>query len=416
MKSENLTVKGFRKYILLVAAALLGVMASAQNQTSSPFSRYAYGDMNDNVPIAYRGMGSVGIGMRNNKVICSAQPASYTACDSLTFMFDIAASAMWSRYQDASGMRNKGNGNLEYIALQFPLYKRYIAFSAGVLPYSSVGYDIAISDSINSDYHYTKSFIGEGGISEVYGGLSFNICNWVALGANVYYMFGDVQHARTLTFTETGLHSTLQDEILSVSSVRLRYGMQLFHTFGDHSFTLGGIFENKMKLNSQYIAVETQTADSIPVYEGLFQTPMVYGAGLSYNWAGRVTVGLDFQRQCMASALYNGYAGVYSGLQDRNRYALGFEYRHNPQGRRYVDRVQWRCGLSIADEYLSSIKSKAYMASVGVGFPLRNAGTMINTTLEYQHRGNGATGLVDNSLRLTINASVSENWFFKRKL
>jgi hypothetical protein len=56
------------------------------------------------------------------------------------------------------------------------------------------------------------------------------------------------------------------------------------------------------------------------------------------------------------------------------------------------------------------------MASIGVGFPLRNAGTMINTTLEYQHRGNGATGLVDNSLRLTINASVSENWFFKRKL
>lgn len=53
---------------------MIGLTAVAQNQTSSPFSRYAYGDMNDNVPIAYRGMGSVGIGMRNNKVICSAQP------------------------------------------------------------------------------------------------------------------------------------------------------------------------------------------------------------------------------------------------------------------------------------------------------------------------------------------------------
>ena len=92
--------------------------------------------------------------MRNNKVICSAQPASFTACDSLTFMFDLAASVMWSRYQDVSGMRNKANGNLEYLALQFPLWKRYIAFSAGVLPYSAVGYDITLADSIGSGYHY----------------------------------------------------------------------------------------------------------------------------------------------------------------------------------------------------------------------------------------------------------------------
>ncbi|MBR6018421.1 MAG: hypothetical protein IK073_07360 [Paludibacteraceae bacterium] len=408
-------IKTYRN-ILIAWALVCSVMATAQNQTSSPFSRYAYGDLNDNVPIAYRAMGGLGIGMRNNKVICSAQPASYTACDSLTFMFDIAASAMWSRYSDASGMRNKANGNLEYIALQFPIYKRYIAFSAGVLPYSSVGYDIAISDSINSDYHYTKSYLGEGGISQVYAGLGFNICDWVALGANVYYMFGDVQRARTLTFTESGLHSTLQDEILSVSSVRLRYGLQLFHTFDEHSFTVGGIFENKMKLNSEYYAVETSTDDSVFTSKGGFETPMMYGAGLSYTWANRLTVGLDFQRQCMASALYYYDTGAASGLQDRNKYAFGVEYRHNPQGRRYVDRVMWRCGLSVADEYLRTIQAKAYTASIGVGFPLRNAGTILNTTLEYQHRGNQAAGLVDNSLRLTINASIAENWFFKRKL
>ena len=65
---------------------------TAQNMTSSPFSRYAYGDLNENVPTGYRAMGGVGYGMRSNKAINSAQPASYTACDSLTFMFDIAAS------------------------------------------------------------------------------------------------------------------------------------------------------------------------------------------------------------------------------------------------------------------------------------------------------------------------------------
>ena len=82
---------------------------SAQNMTSSPYSRYAYGDMNENVPVGFRSMGGVGIGMRNNRAINPAQPASFTSCDSLTFMFDIAASANWSRYRDAGGMKNKAS-------------------------------------------------------------------------------------------------------------------------------------------------------------------------------------------------------------------------------------------------------------------------------------------------------------------
>ena len=84
--------------ILLFFLVLVSIGLFAQNNTSSPFSRFGYGELNDNVPIAYRGMGGVGIGMRSNKVINPAQPASYTSVDTTTFMFDVAASAMWSNY------------------------------------------------------------------------------------------------------------------------------------------------------------------------------------------------------------------------------------------------------------------------------------------------------------------------------
>ena len=402
-------------YIVLVLFAVsMGVMA--QNMTCSPYSRYAYGDMNENVPAAYRALGGVGIGMRSNKAICAAQPASYTACDSLTFMMDVAASACWNRYQDASGMRNKANGNLEYVTIQLPLWRRWVALSVGLLPYSSVGYSIAMSDSTKGGgYHYTTSYSGSGNISEVYGGLSFNICNWFALGANVYYMWGDLSHVRAVTFTEENLKSTIQAEILSVSSARLRYGAQFFHQWEHHAFNVGAIFENKMKLNTEYSLVETQSNDSVPVYKGGFEMPMVYGVGASYNWDNRLTVAFDFERQCMASALYGGYAGKESGLQDYNRYAFGVEYRHNPMGRKYAERMFWRAGVNIQDEYLATIGAKRISASVGIGFPLYTIGTVVNTTLEYTHRGSKA-GLEDNSLRLTIGASIAENWFFKRKL
>lgn len=401
-------------YVALGTLLLLAPFVCAQNGTSSPFSRYAYGDLNDNVSNTYRAMGGVGIGMRSNKVICAAQPASYTACDSLTFMFDLAASVMWSRYADASGLRNKANGNLEYLTMQFPLWRRYIAMSLGVLPYSSVGYDIVQSDSIGSAYHYQKTYTGAGGISEVYAGLSFNICNWVALGANVYYMFGETKNTRTLTFSEASLSSTSQESVFKVSSVRLRYGMQLFHTFGDHSFAVGGIFENKQKLRGTYTVSETTSADTIARSDTGFELPMVYGGGVSYSWAKRLTVAFDYQNQCMSKVLYRGMMG---DLKDRNRYSLGLEYRNNPSGRRYVDRMLWRFGFSLTDSYSASIGAKDITAAIGVGFPLRTSATVFNATLEYGHRGGGYDGaLVENSLRLTINASISENWFFKRKL
>lgn len=405
-----------KKITIIIGALLISGMVLAQNMTSSPFSRYAYGDLNENVPTGYRAMGGVGIGMRNNRAINPSQPASYTSCDSLTFMMDVAASANWSRYEDASGMRNKANGNLEYLTIQIPLFKQWIAMSVGLLPYSSVGYNIVLSDSLQSDYHYTKTYEGEGNISEVYGGLSFNVCNWFALGANVYYMWGDLSHMRTLSFTETNPHTTIQDEILTVSAVRLRYGAQFFHNFEHHGFNVGAIFEHKMNLHSEYVAIETQTDDSIPVYEGGFESPMVWGVGASYNWANRLTLALDYERQCMSSALYNGFEGKYSGLRDKNRYAFGVEYRHNPLGRKYVERMLWRAGVSVQDEYLVSIGAKRITAAIGIGFPLWSVGTNINTTIEYSHRGSAATGLVDNSLRFTIGVSVAENWFFKRKL
>ena len=403
------------RIVLLSAVLLFSAGIRAQNMSSSPYSRYAYGDMNENVPTGYRAMGGVGFGMRNNKAINPSQPASYTSCDTLTFMFDIAASVNWSRYEDAGGMKNKANGNLEYVTLQFPLFKRWIAMSVGLLPYSSVGYDISLSDSINSAYHYVTNYTGTGNISQVYGGLSFNIMNWLALGANIYYMWGDLNHMRALEFKETGLNPTIQDEILSISDVRLRYGAQFFHTFGDHSFTLGAIYENKMKLNSQFILIETQTSDSIPIFKEGWDLPMVWGVGASYNWDNRLTVGFDFERQCMASALYNGLPGKETGLQDRNRYAFGVEYRHNPHGRQYYERMIWRAGINVQDEYLASIGPRKVTASIGFGFPLYTIGTVINTTFEYMHRG-GTPGLVDNSLRVTIGASIAENWFMKRKL
>ena len=399
-----------KKIFLTYLFICLALSVGAQNMTSSPYSQFGYGDLGDYAPNAYRGMGGVGIGMRTNKAINPMQPASYTGCDSATFMFDLAGSVLWTSYSDASGRRNRANGNLEYLSIQVPLYKRYVAASVGVMPFSSVGYNFALSDSIGSDYHYTTTYAGEGGITEVYGGLSVNIMNWLAIGANVYYMFGEVSNYRALTFTEADMTGVAQYSTLNVSSVRTRVGAQLFHTFaGGDAFTVGGIWEPQLPLRGKYSVIETTWLDTISAGGAAMQVPMQWGVGASYTWQQRLTLAFDYTYQAWADA--KTYAG--QSLRSRALYAFGLEYRHNPYGRNYVERISWRLGAKLTDPYQQNVQGKDFKLSLGVGFPLRNAATVFNATVEYGHRG---SMLKEDYMKLTINAAINENWFFKRKL
>lgn len=404
-----------KRYIVILFSSVMTLGVWAQNATSSPSSRFGYGELNDNLPGAYRAMGGVGMGMRSNKAINPAQPASYTACDSMTFMFDLAGSFLYTNYGDSYGQRNRLNGNLEYMTLQMPLWRQHIALSAGITPYSAVGYSFSLSDSINSDYHYSKTYSGEGGFTQVYGGLSFNVCDWVAFGANVYYMFGELSKSRSLSFTDASMKTVSQSDRLKINSLRLRYGLQLFHTFGKHTVVLGGVFENKQRFShSDYIQVETSTSDTVEVMENAFELPMMYGAGLSYNYAGRLTLALDYQSQDWRKTKYFNEEDV---LRIRQRWAIGMEYRHDPLSRNYAHQVFWRLGANYTTSYSVSTSIPEVGLSVGIGFPLRTIGTVINTTVEYVHRGAmDGTALSENALRLVVNASIAENWFFKRKL
>jgi hypothetical protein len=67
------------------------------------------------------------------------------------------------------------------------------------------------------------------------------------------------------------------------------------------------------------------------------------------------------------------------------------------------------------DEYLYTVRAPKFTASIGIGFPLTTIGTVVNTTIEYNHRGK-PSGLEEHALRLTVGVSIAETWFFKRKL
>lgn len=386
--------------------------SAAQNATSSPSSRFGLGELNDNIPGTFRAMGGVSTGMRSRLAINPSQPASYTGCDTLSFMLDVAGSVMWTNYGDKNGVKNKANGNLEYLTLQFPLWKRRIAFSAGVMPYSCMGYNFELSGSAGK-HGYTVSYYGEGNIAQAYGGLSFNLFDWVAVGGNFYYMFGSLENITGLIFDDGSLTSSYMYRSMSISSWRGRYGLQVFHTFAKkHDLVLGAIFESKLPLRGEYVQYELNTLDSVMITKSGFDLPMVWSVGFSYTYDYRLLVAFDYSQTNWGEARYFGEKGQ---LRNRGKFALGVEYRHNPMSRNYAERMRWRVGASMTDPYTPDTKGKDFTVSMGIGLPLRTSATMFNATVEYTRRTSFAD-LQENVLKFTVNAAINETWFMKRKL
>ena len=232
---------------LLAASAHFAV---SQNNTNSPYTRFGYGEISDGAATELRGMGGVSLGNRSQNTINSVNPASYTSVDSLTFMFDIGAGMRFSHFSDLNKSKNTLNANLDYMTMRFPLAK-WLGFSAGLLPYSLVGYNFGQTDSISIPRNspaedpykvgYQQSFTGSGGISQLYGGLSVGLFNHISLGVNAYYLFGDASHYRTLAFgSSSGFGTSFYTNQIKASDFKFRYGLQVYNTFADkHVVTLG---------------------------------------------------------------------------------------------------------------------------------------------------------------------------------
>jgi len=415
--------------LFLLAIISLSQISVAQNNTNSPYTRYGYGELSDATSGEQRAMGGVSLGARRNTSINSANPASYSVVDSMTFMFDVGGSALISRFSNGSAATNKFTANLDYITMQFPLSKN-LGFSAGLQPYSYSGYnysketdyltnkDISTFDTIT----YRETYTGSGTISQVYAGLGFKMFDHFSVGANAYYMFGSIYNNRSFAVTSRS-DSTLEVKSIDVGDFRFRYGVQYFNTFGNkHDLTLGVIYEAKQKLGGLYSSAVygalTEHADTTSSDKS-FELPQTFGIGAYYTYDKRLSIGVDYSLQKWGSALFRG---LKTELSDRSKLAIGTEYIPNPRGRKMVNRMSYRLGFNLTDPYYrlnQNSNVKNYNVSLGLGLPLFNAATnsvtMLNASVEYGKVG--ATDVLrEDYLKFTLNVVFNEHWFFKRKL
>lgn len=421
----------FFRHIFRLIPALILVLASSETeaqQTTSPYSMYGYGLLGDRATSMQRQMGGIGYAMAGGRQINAMNPASYASIDSLTFLWDMGASISFVRRHEGNLKDKLTGGGLDYITMQFPITK-YLGGSAGLLPYSSVGYAFG-----NDVSHGALEHQGSGGINEAYIGVAGKYAG-VSLGVNVSYDFGNIQNDVFTSPQNSG--NTLFEQIMQVRDWSVVIGLQYTAKLAKYqSMTAGVTFSPKKSMHGKtWATIQETTRESAPdtvAKAGLknrHYTPNSLGVGL--NWtrekAARISVEADLTWQQWSKAPYEPlYASydpsvvVFQGMKfnDRIKLAVGGEFVPNMRGN-YLQRTAYRIGGSVCRDYLSiqGNSLREYTLSGGFGFHTPQDKTMINLGVEWKHRRAYPHSLIrENYLSVTLGLNFNELWFWQRKI
>ncbi|MEY8687079.1 outer membrane protein transport protein [Bacteroides sp. AN502(2024)] len=432
---------GFKYTLCVLLLTMVTGMAIAQNNTNSPYTRYGYGDLSDQSFGNSKAMGGIAFGLRDGAQINPLNPASYTAIDSLTFLFEGGVSLQNMNISGGGVKLNVKNSSFDYLAMQFRLHPR-IAMSVGLLPFSNVGYSVSdVQPNDDQTLNTYRNFSGEGGLHQMYAGLGVKVLNNLSVGVNVSYLWGDIDRTRTINYNVSNVYYHEQTSGVSVSDYKLDFGAQYrWDISKKKSITIGAVYSPKHKIADRYnVITQMKTVSnsggvSIVSSNSLnpdatLELPNTFGIGFTYNYDKRLTVGADYSLQQWSKAKF-GVNGADEAIRkefdetyacgDRHKIAVGAEYIPNLIGRSYLSHVKYRLGAYYTTPYYKingKSAAREYGVTAGFGLPVPRSRSILSISGQFVRiSGQEPTFVNENIFRVSIGLTFNERWFFKRKV
>lgn len=419
-----------KKVIISAMFATASIFAFAQSSTNSPYTRFGFGDLSDQVFTSNAAMGGVGNALRSSRHINPINPASYTSVDSLSFMFDIGFSMKSSNYKEGNITSNARNSSFDYLAMQFRLHPR-VGMVLGFTPFSTIGYNFNTTDyaSNSNSVSVTNTYFGDGGTNVVFAGLGLKIIENLSIGANIGYLYGKHEYSTTATLSNGGDY-TINYRNLNVKSYKLDLGIQYTQPINkDNNITLGFIYglghnlKSTENIGTQVTDGSSYTSTTSNTYYNGYGIPSTYGAGISYQYKNKLTVSVDYTMQEWSKVIMSNKTGMYN---NRNKIAAGFEYTPDLIGRNFLQRISYRAGVYYNTPYFkiptnneaTSFYDGAREIGIGAGFgfplSLFQRKTVLSITGQYINLSPSNKNLMsENRFVLKVGLTLNEPWFMK---
>lgn len=402
----------------------------AQNGTVSPYSFFGIGDLRSIGTVENQMMG--GLSMYTDSIHVNLRnPAAYGKLRLTTYTAALSHKEL--RLKTFSEQQNTSVTNLEYLALGFPV-GRLLGFGFGIMPFSSVGYNL-FDESVNGNgANVLNEYSGDGGLDQLFLSTGLQILENLHIGATLNFNFGTLRNNR-IQSVEDVQFGTLDRRASRVNGFDLNYGATFTPQINEKLslFTSATVNTqaNLVSENSQRIGTFSRsTGRDIEVFEvdleaqGLKNTeikiPTVFTFGLGIGQDKKWFMGAEYSFQELSS--FRNEFITYENLvyQDASTLALGGYYVPDYNSfSSYLKRITYRAGLRYQKTGLiiNEKEINNFGITFGIGMPLGRDFSNLNLGFELGRRGTSMNNLVEESyLKVNLGLSFNSLWFQKRKI
>jgi hypothetical protein len=427
----------------LASLLCLGLVLPARAQSGSDgslYSRFGLGELYTFSSPQIQGMGGSGLGLRSFNYVNMSNPGSWSdqvlTRASAGFIYQNVA------ITDAADQTSRlASGSLNAVQFSFPILERRLGVGLGFAPYSRVGYRIETLDELISTQPspdttlFVTSFVGNGGLQRVVGGLGYRFNRYVSVGANAEVLFGIIDSGRRTSFIDINFQSTNVTTSTRMAGLTGTFGtlISLPNLVRDNDLlSLGAAFTLPARLAAVRVRtlgeLEQVDRDTLGTrQEGTVDLPWSAGVGASYipsnRWILSASAHYEPWSEFKSDLTFPGFTpGEAGSFSDRFRAGGGIEFL--PAGAdllaSYFARTAYRLGLSYDRSYASPVAGvdlRALAVTGGVSLPTMLPGTRLDINIEVGTRGTTEHGLVrDVFYRFAASLNVGERWFQKQQL
>jgi len=420
-------IKNYSQILLFVLSTSFVV---SQTNTGSPYSLNELGEINFLGNVSNLSMGGIDSAIDSIEFNIN-NPSSLAKLKTTNYL--IGTFYKSTGISNVNSTDNINTANINYIAVGIPT-KRF-GFGFGVLPYSSVGFNLQSTDEYNTANSINSRLFGaDGNINRAFVSIGLPLLKYLSLGASANYNFGKFNYEKfnLIENVNYGIFSNSSSEISGFTynfssnlSIPLKNDFKLnlvysYYPDGDlDSFNIESLYTS----NTSSITLES-LGDFVDVdlnSRGLENTKLpvpkksIYSLGLEKknSWF----IGFQYE-----SKLSSNFENVFLDTQnvsyrDANSLSIGgYIIPDSLSLTSYWKRVKYRFGIKNEKKSIivNNLPINHFSLNLGLGLPVAGL-SKANLGLEIGKVGDNNSLVKENYFALRLGLSLNDVWFIKRK-
>lgn len=412
----------------LILLASVGVFGQAAN---SPYSTFGIGESYGNALAHNQGMGGLGLSQPQYWYLNNQNPALLVYNNFTIFEAGIVGEQL--SFNNGTQTGKVRAGNMNYLAIAFPVKYGKITTSVGLMPYTNVNFNLqytedvfdAASGQVIDTVNVREQ--GNGGLTQLYWSNGFKIYKDLALGVKASYVFGSVTN---LIYKQIPLEGQSIPIVSGYNQNSYGKGFLLGAGLsyskdsllnGDYRLSVGAVYDFRGSIpttrEEEFFSLNAVNGDTLlaPVLntiKGDLKLPSGFGGGISFAKEREWSIGVDYYYQDWNT--FRSLSRVEDDLGESWRLAVGGEYTPNYASPSFFKRVTYRAGISQAPFFANGKKVDDFGINFGLSLPTGRSS--IDISVKTGRRGSVTeNGLKESYIKAYLGVTLNDQWFVKRK-